>query len=223
MSIKKGTSILTLYGNHPIEELEGGKSIVWGFKSGKWTPSEVRSVRSDDTKPVFRVVLEDAIGRHTTLLATADQGLLLKAGGYVNASKAEPKTELLVASTSSSGQRHGAMFLTVKPNADWEEADAYMHDIVAAHYGKHGEVVHHKDDNGRNNYPDNLEALPRGKHTILTTGKPETVAKLKLKNHKVVSVNEAGSATCYSLVTSTANYALAQVGIFIHNETWLLA
>lgn len=189
------TEIVTLNGVCPILSLEPG-DWVWGYSERGWTPSRVESFMVRGLKPVFEVVVKDAVGKVTSFKATGDHRLMLRQGGYARVDELDAGASLMQSSIHTlkvtRRQITDKTYLAVQPHSSWKEKSEYLHRIVAGFFGADlsGDmVVHHKDGDTFNNLPDNLEVLPRGEHSRLTdsiklAGTPESRRRKSIKTKK---------------------------------------
>lgn len=219
------TEILTLNGCRPIIDIVPG-DWVWGYTERGWTPSQVQHFMVQGIKPVYEVVVKDAVGKVTSFRATGDHRLMLRVGGYVRVdevSRGERLMQSSVYSMTVTRKRNSGdkTYLAVKPHNNWKEKTEYLHRIAAEFFGHDltGDVVvHHRDDDTFNNLPTNLEVLPRGEHSKLTdrsklagSSRGNRVKSIKKKLDWASLTNEEYQARCAAISKGRLNHTLVSV------------
>ena len=167
--LAKGTLVQTLRGQEPIEKLIPGR-WVWGFGEEGWIPAQVESVFYQGTKPTYDIILDDRVGRISSITATGDHLLLLRDGGYIRVDRLVPGASLLTATIQkvrSKLTNKETYYGMVPLHSHWKEKREYIHRIAAKFFGISGELIHHIDGDVQNNDPENLQGMTIGEHTIL--------------------------------------------------------
>lgn len=229
--------VFALSGYKNVNELKVG-DYVWGY-TDKWQPAKVEKIMFNGVKPLYRVILQDQIGRLTSFKCTDDHRLMMRDGSYKMLCECKVGDKVMPAYPRLTNN-----YYSVKPHNNWKEKDEYMHRIVAEFFGFINEVVHHKDKNTFNNEPSNLEGLLWGEHSELAEhiydeeknkqraeavrtwwanmSKEEYDIQCQLirdglpQNHTIKSIEYYGEGETFDLQTSTSNFAL-EAQLFVHN------
>ncbi len=164
-------------GNVPIKELaEAGKDVpVYALNErGKLVVRTMRNPRiTGYDKAVYKVTLDDG----STIRATANHKLLIRNGGYKRVDELQKGDSLHIMTRFHSSLHE--MFPDNKPTQDYvwvnnggQATDRAEHRHIAEFHQNlngipKGYVVHHKDFNGLNNNPENLQVMSVEDHNRL--------------------------------------------------------
>lgn len=161
----KGTRIVTLgpEGAKPIEELEPGLDWTWTWDGKKYSPTKIMNKWSRGTRKCVRVTFEWSKGAAEVLrdsaVFTVEHRFILRDGLDCAAGDLRPGDSLM-------------------PFGRWRSGPYRMIDLFndGGRYGEHRAVmdlevgdprmVHHQDENGCNNRPDNLLIVTAKEHAI---------------------------------------------------------
>ncbi len=163
--LRKGTMVDTLKGQVQIENLVGQTPWVWSWKNNKPFPVKAKQVRL--TRRSARLVRitywsRGAPGKSLvfrTLDLTPDHRILVK-GNWIEAQRlkiGDSLTRVKVLKGERPLLKLKGKFLPVSRYV-WESLFSPI---------LRGEIIHHKDENPRNNCPENLELISDRKHKSL--------------------------------------------------------
>lgn len=158
----RGTKVVTLgpEGTKSIEDLVVGRDFTWTWDGEKYTPSRIVEKKCHGLRPCVRVRMKWSMGESEAIF-TDDHHFMLRDGTYRQAADLRPSDSLM-------------------PFWRWEIGPYRMIDRYNDG-GREGEhraicdlapgdlrVVHHIDERGVNNHPDNLEVIDSaGAHSRL--------------------------------------------------------
>lgn len=149
-----------------IKDHESGvKNYVYSFntETGKIVPGEVSWAGvTKKNAELVRVTLDSC----QTEVVTPDHRFLMRDGTYKQAKDLKSGDSLMPCYRSINTQKDQGREYVTQPGVRGWKAMEYTHKMVASHFhGSDGSLdIHHKDENKRNNYPENLELLTREKH-----------------------------------------------------------
>lgn len=161
--LAKGTGIWALKGRTAIDDLRVG-DWVWGWKEDteQWWPTNVLAVMPQGVREVYEICLKDKTGNTVdregfplTFRATGDHPLMLRDGSYAHAQDLYPGVRLMPARMGLVKVR-SRRYYALMPHNRTDEPAVYAHRYVAACFGTLDEIVHHRDNDGLNNDPENL-------------------------------------------------------------------
>ncbi len=164
-------------GNVPIRELaEEGKDVpVYALNErGGLVVRTMRNPRITGYEPVYKVTLDDG----SIIRATANHKLLIRGGGYKRVDELQ-KGDSLHIMTRFHSSLHEMFPTDNAPTQDYvwlnnggQVTDKAEHRLIAQFHQNlkrilKGHIVHHKDFNGRNNRPENLQIMSIEDHNRL--------------------------------------------------------
>lgn len=157
------TIIQTVNGPIPIKELVGkeGYCYTYHHDKGRMGASKFTNVQKTGVDlPVIRVTLDDS----SQITCTADHPFLLRNGKYKNAGDLTTGDSLMPFYTNlSRNKRLRIKMNSGKHNSDWADAHRIVYEDIIGDI-PNGFHIHHKDGNGFDNTPSNLEALSICEH-----------------------------------------------------------
>ena len=164
-------------GNVPIKELaDAGQDVaVYALNErGALVVRTMRNPRITGHEPIFKVTLDDG----STIRATANHKLLIRGGDYKRVDELQEGDSLHIM-TRFHSSLHEMFPIDNAPTQDYvwlnnggQVTSKAEHRLIAQFhqnlkYIQKGYVVHHKDFNGRNNRPENLQVMSVEDHNRL--------------------------------------------------------
>ena len=188
--------------------------------------------KSRENAELVKVTLDD----NSSFICTPDHRIMIRNGQYVQAQHLVEGTSLIPFNSYKRSDRNYRMIQsnTGRDIAQYAHVAQY-YDIIKEGYNP--QHIHHKDGNGLNDLPENLEAVDAVEHNrqhMLGEMNAETVGEFaeklsELANHKVVSVEFLSEREdVYDMtVENTHNFAIItsykddnfinSSGVFVHN------
>jgi hypothetical protein len=188
--------------------------------------------KSRENAELVKVTLDD----NSSFICTPDHRIMIRNGQYVQAQHLVEGTSLMPFNSYKRSDRNYRMIQsnTGRDIAQYAHVAQY-YDIIKEGYNP--QHIHHKDGNGLNDLPENLEAVDAVEHNrqhMLGEMNAETVGEFaeklaELANHKVVSVEFLSEREdVYDMtVENTHNFAIItsykddnfinSSGVFVHN------
>lgn len=153
-----------------LEDFKNGKdNYVYGFDDKNGTGFNAYKIldvfKTKTNTQVLRVTFDDG----TKIRVTPDHLFLLRNGNWRQAKDLYPQHSLRAIYLNESKKGHLS-----NPYNSAHFKETFIHQGVARKY--HGEIpegylVHHKDENKHNNYPDNLEIMSFSEHSTMHSKK----------------------------------------------------
>ncbi len=149
--IERSTPVALLNGEKPICEVQPG-DWTWCWDGTKYAPTKIVRAWSTGTQECVRVTMKDGAGKYKTLVLTAGHKMLMRDGTYREAGQLQKRDRLM---PFRRWESNGYNQIDPQNNGGRE----YEHRWVVD-----GEVVHHANENRKDNRPENLIATTRVDH-----------------------------------------------------------
>jgi hypothetical protein len=160
-----------------LKQLSSEHLPVWSYgfdnRQGRIVPVQIERCLKTGIKPCVEVTLDNG----DSFICTKDHRVLTWFAGYMEAGELQTGDRLVPLYRSGADATYGAIFQPF--DARFESEHRWVATDVFGAYPK-GKHVHHKDDNTRNNVPENLEVLTPKEHA----SKLSAHGRARISNHK---------------------------------------
>lgn len=200
-----------------LSEHEYRNNWVYTFNEDTQTIEPKRIKRIFQTK-ITADLIKVTLDNGQSIVCTPDHRFMLRDGSYAEIQDLTPGTSLMPLYTKLADKGLSGYRMYYEPMEDrWH----YEHrKFCRCKKLLKGWAVHHCNYNKLDNCPDNLQHIPKYKHTQIHNNHTLDYEKVSIgKNHKIVSIERIHSPSrVYDLtIEDNPNFAL-DAGVFVHNS-----